>query len=281
MAANFSFTTQEFEEFRRYLKDRCGITLGDNKQYLVASRLGRLMQDMAVGSLGELVNRLQRDARSDLHARVIDAMTTNETYWFRDVHPFEILKKYLLPAMAAARPDRLRIWSTACSSGQEPYSISMAVQEFKESQPGKLPEAVEILATDISGPVLTAAREGLYDEITLARGLTVQRRQKFFDDKGAAGWQVKDIIRQRVRFMEMNLLHGYDLLGKFDLIYCRNVLIYFSNDMKREILAKMAKTMRPGAFLVMGVSESPVNYSDAFEIVRFDEGLVYRLIPRN
>jgi len=275
MVTSQSFTSQEYEEFRRFLRDSCGITLGENKQYLITSRLGRLMHEYAIHSLGDLVSRLRKQPQSDLHNRIIDAMTTNETYWFRDNYPFEILKNHVFPDFASRKLDRVRIWSTACSSGQEPYSISMTIQEYLEQYPGKLPDKFEILATDISSHMLGMARQGVYDDIALSRGLTPQRKQRFFSEIDSL-WQVKDAIRQRVKFTELNLLNTYDLLGKFDVIYCRNVLIYFSNEMKREILGKLANTMRPGGYLIMGVSESPINYSDAFEIIRHEEGLVYR-----
>ncbi len=181
----------------------------------------------------------------------------------------------MLADFAGRKFERVRIWSTACSSGQEPYSISMTIQEYLEANPGRLPDKFEILATDISSPMLAVAKQGIYDDISLSRGLTPQRKQRFFSEAGSS-WQVKNAIRQRVRFLELNLLNAYDLLGKFDVIYCRNVLIYFSNDMKREILGKLANAMRPGGYLIMGVSESPINYSDAFEILRHEEGLVYR-----
>jgi chemotaxis protein methyltransferase CheR len=279
MVINQSFTAQEYEEFRRYLHDSCGITLGENKQYLITSRLGRLMHEHAIHSLGELIALLRKDPHGDLPNRIIDAMTTNETYWFRDSYPFDILKSHILPDFAGRKLDRVRIWSAACSSGQEPYSISMTVQEYVESNPGKLPDRFEILATDISSPMLNVAKQAIYDDVALSRGLTPQRKQRYFDETDTL-WQVKDAIRQRVRFVELNLISSYDKLGKFDVIYCRNVLIYFSNDMKREILSKLANTMRRGGYLIMGVSESPINYSDAFDIIRYEEGLVYRLTAR-
>lgn len=271
-----SFSSQEYEEFQRFLKDSCGITLGDNKQYLVTSRLGRMMQELEIASLGDLVARLKRDPKGTLHNRIIDAMTTNETYWFRDGYPYEILKNRILPEIAGRTQGRARIWSTACSSGQEPYSISMIVEEYSEGGPESLPGGVEVVATDISGPMLNAARKGFYDDIALSRGLEPARRQKFFIETDAQ-WQIKDTVRQRVRFYEFNLLDGYGSLGRFDVIYCRNVLIYFSYDVKRDILNRMAKAMRPGGYLIMGVSESPLNYSSAFSVVRYEEGLVYRL----
>lgn len=276
MMTTQSFSSQEYEEFRRFLKDSCGITLGDNKQYLVTSRLGRMMQELSIASLGELVARLKRDPKGTLHNRIIDAMTTNETYWFRDGYPYEILKNRILPEIAGRNQDRARIWSTACSSGQEPYSISMIVDEYRESQPGKLPGGIEVVATDISTPMLTAARKAVYDDIALSRGLAPARRQRFFVETDAQ-WQVKDTVRQRVKFYELNLLDSYGSLGRFDVIYCRNVLIYFSYEVKRDILNRMAKAMRPGGYLIMGVSESPLNYSSAFSIARYEEGLVYRL----
>lgn len=275
MVTSQSFTTQEYEEFRHFLRDSCGITLGENKQYLITSRLGRLMHEHAIHSLGELVGLLRKQPRGALHNRIIDAMTTNETYWFRDVYPFEILKNHVLPDFAVRKFDRVRIWSTACSSGQEPFSISMMVHEYLEQNLGRLPDQFEIVATDISSPMLSIAKQGRYDDVALSRGLTPQRKQRFFSEVNGM-WQVRDAIRRRVNFLELNLLNGYELLGKFDVIYCRNVLIYFCNEVKREILGKLARALRPGGYLVMGVSESPINYSDAFEIIRYEEGLVYR-----
>lgn len=281
---NQSITPQEYQEFREFLEGASGIVLGDNKQYLVNSRLAALLTEMGVRSIGELINRVKRDVKPGLRERVVDAMTTNETLWFRDNFPFEILKSHILPELSGQRGRPVRIWSAACSSGQEPYSMSMIIQEYLHVKPGSLPRDVQITATDISPSILKHAKEAVYDAMTLARGLSDERRKRFFDVKGRAGdiqaksWQVKSEIRKRVTFSELNLMKkDYLLLGKFDVIFCRNVLIYFSAELKREILARFAQVLEPGGYLCLGASESVSGYVDSFETVRYQGGLVYRL----
>lgn len=274
---NQSITYDEYQEFREFLESASGIALGDNKQYLVNSRLGGLVTEMGLSSVGELVGRVKSDTKSGLRERIVDAMTTNETLWFRDHFPFEILKSHILPELAALRTRPARIWSAACSSGQEPYSMSMIIQEYLQTKPGSLPRDVQITATDISSSVLKDAKEGLYDAMALARGLSEERKKRFFDNKGK-GWQVKPEIRKRITFSEMNLMKkDYLGLGKFDVIFCRNVLIYFSSELKREILKRFAQVLEPGGYVCLGASESMSGYVDFFETVRYQGGLIYRL----
>lgn len=274
---NQSITYDEYQEFREFLESASGIALGDNKQYLVNSRLGSLVTEMGLSSVGELVGRVKSDTKSGLRERIVDAMTTNETLWFRDHFPFEILKSHILPELAALRARPARIWSAACSSGQEPYSMSMIIQEYLQTKPGSLPRDVQITATDISSSVLKDAKEGLYDAMALARGLSEERKKRFFDNKGK-GWQVKPEIRKRITFSEMNLMKkDYLALGKFDVIFCRNVLIYFSSELKREILKRFAQVLEPGGYVCLGASESMSGYVDFFETVRYQGGLIYRL----
>ena len=274
---NQSITPQEYREFHEFLEGASGIALGDNKQYLVNSRLASLMADMGLSSIGELMSRAKRDVRSDLRERIVDAMTTNETLWFRDNFPFEMLKSHILPELSGQRGQPARIWSAACSSGQEPYSMSMIIQEYLQAKPGSLPRDVQITATDISPSILKDAKEGVYDAMALARGLSEERKKRFFDVKGKA-WQVKPEIRKRITFSEMNLMKkDYLSLGKFDVIFCRNVLIYFSSELKRDILARFSQVLEPGGYLCLGASESVSAYVDCYETLRHQGGLVYRL----
>lgn len=276
--SNQSITPQEYQAFRVFLEAACGISLGDNKQYLVNSRLVSLLAEVDSHSIGELIERVKRDSNSDLRNRVVDAMTTNETLWFRDHFPFEILKSHILPELSSRRMARsARIWSAACSSGQEPYSMSMIAQEYLGAKPGSLAGDVQITATDISPSVLKDAKEGVYDAMALARGLSEERKKRFFDPKGNA-WKVKPEIARRVTFSEMNLMKKeYLSLGKFDVIFCRNVLIYFSSDLKSEILSRFIRVLEPEGYLCLGASESIAGYADAFETVRCQGGFVYRL----
>lgn len=267
---------KDYADFCVFLEQACGIVLGDNKHYLVKSRLNRLMQEFSFTSLGAMLDALKRDARSGLRERTIDAMTTNETMWFRDTYPYDILKQVIFAEMAKQRGRATRIWSAACSSGQESYSISMCVSEYQQANPGSLTGDVQIVATDISPTVLNMAKQATYDGLSVVRGLSEERKRRFFTKKGDA-WEVRPEIRNRARFTELNLLKSYVLLGRFDVIFCRNVLIYFSNDLKRDILTRMAQALNPGGFLLLGGSESPTGYTDAFEMVRSQQGVFYRL----
>jgi len=265
----------EYNTFRHYLEDACGIVLGENKHYLVTSRLKRVTEEFSFSSLSEMMSTLVKGNDRKLREKVIDAMTTNETMWFRDIYPFEILKKELLPELAVNKSP-IKIWSAASSTGQEAYSISMSVSEFQQSNPGKLTAPVEIVGTDISQTVVNKAKQGLYDELSVVRGLSPERRDKFFTKKDDE-WNINADIMKRTRFTELNLLNKYSLLGKFDIIFCRNVLIYFSSEMKKDILERMAQILKPGGTLILGGSESPTGYTKAFGMKRYPDGVVYRL----
>ncbi len=269
-------TSEDYNAFRSFLEGASGIVLGDNKHYLVTSRLTRLMREQGIESFSVLMQLINRDSK--MRHRIMDAMTTNETSWFRDSYPFDILKEQLLPEFASKQARQVRIWSAASSSGQEAYSLSMIVSEYFQKRPGSLPaNAVQILGTDISPTVLEQARSGIYEGVAASRGLSEERKRRFFKQT-ETGWQVKDDIRKRVSFRELNLMQGYAALGKFDIIYCRNVLIYFSADLKRDILARLARTLNPGGFLVLGGSESISSYSEDFELVRWRNGVIYKLV---
>lgn len=267
-------SASEYDVFRRFLEDACGIVLGDNKHYLVTSRLKRVTEEFAFPTLSDMMKKLVNGNDRRLREKVIDAMTTNETMWFRDTYPFEILKKELLPELAAKKQP-VRIWSAASSTGQEAYSISMTTSEFQQVNPGKLTATVEIVGTDISQTVVEQAKKGHYDELSVVRGLSPERRDKFFIHKDNQ-WSIRPEIAQRTRFTELNLLNNYSLLGKFDIIFCRNVLIYFSADLKKDILERMAQTLKPGGTLILGGSESPTGYTKEFAMVRYPDGVVYR-----
>ena len=275
-----SMTPEEYENFRAFLENACGIMLGDNKQYLIASRLSPLLAEYQIPSLGALIERLRKERRSELYERIVDAMTTNETLWFRDAFPFEILKQVILPEQARARAPGVRIWSAACSSGQEPYSISMTIEEFQRANPGALANNVQIIATDLSPSMLELARAGLYDAAAMARGISDERRRLFFGQRHGR-WEVREDLRRRVTFREHNLQQGFEPLGKFQAIFCRNVLIYFSADLKRDILARFAAALHPGGYLFLGAAEAITGYSDAFEMLRLPQGIVYRLKRAN
>jgi chemotaxis protein methyltransferase CheR len=235
----------------------------------------RVMIEYKLGSLSELVEEIKHDRSAGLRERIIEAMTTNETSWFRDIQPYDSLKQTLLPEIAKQNKDRIRIWSAACSSGQEPYSIAITAHEFQLGNPGLFSGNVEIIATDISPAMLKTAQDGVYDDMSLARGINDERRKRYFT-RHHEGWQVSAQLRSRVAFRELNLLQSYALLGKFDIIFCRNVLIYFSRDSKADILNRMARCLNPGGYLFLGGSESMTSICDCFEMMKMGSTVVYK-----
>ncbi|WP_165669847.1 protein-glutamate O-methyltransferase CheR [Metapseudomonas otitidis] len=268
----------DFEQFRTFLEKTCGILLGSNKQYLVSSRLNKLMEQNGIKTLSELVQKIQNAPRSGLREQVVDAMTTNETLWFRDTYPFEVLKSRILPELIKANPNQpLRIWSAASSSGQEPFSISMSIDEFERTNLGQLKAGVRIVATDLSTAMLAACRAGEYDSLAMGRGLSQERLTRFFDPKGPGRWVVKPAIRNRVEFRALNLLDSYASLGKFDIVFCRNVLIYFSADVKKDILTRIHATLKPGGYLFLGASEALNGLPDLYQMVQCNPGIIYKV----
>jgi chemotaxis protein methyltransferase CheR len=270
-----TISDQDYKEFCRFLESQCGIVLGDSKQYLVRSRLSPLVTKYNHDSLSTLLKDVALGRNRELRIAAVDAMTTNETLWFRDTYPFVVLAEKLLPELAAnKRP--LKIWSAASSSGQEPYSMAMTILETQQKKPGMLPN-VSITATDISATMLDLCRQGIYDNLALGRGLSPERRRAFFDEVGDGRMKVKDNVKRLVTFKPQNLMESYSMLGKFDIIFCRNVLIYFSADMKSKVLNQMANSLNPGGYLMLGASESLTGLTDRFEMVRCNPGIVYKL----
>lgn len=265
----------DYQRFRRFLEEACGILLGEGKQYLIVSRLTRLLRDENIANLSELMTSIEKGYPRHLRDAVIDAMTTNETSWFRDKQPFETLEQVVLPELEKLRGGPLRIWSSACSSGQEPYTISMILSEYSRKNPTTRLSASQITGTDISASMLTQAKKAEYEDVALGRGLSDVRRHQFFSKKEDC-WQVIDEVKNRVSFREQNLLQGFSTLGKFDIIFCRNVLIYFSSERKQDILKRMALSLNRGGYLFLGASETISGYSDAFELVRTPFSTVYR-----
>lgn len=267
---------QDFDQFRMFLERSSGILLGSNKQYLVSSRLNKLMEQHGLKSLGELVRKMESQPRSGLREQVIDAMTTNETLWFRDSYPFEVMRTRVLPELLKASGNRLRIWSAACSSGQEPYSLAMTIDEYERSNPTQPKPSIQIVATELSASMLAACKAAEYDSLAIARGLSSERLHRYFDVKEPGRWVVKPAIRNRVEFRMLNLLDSYAALGKFDVVFCRNVLIYFSADVKKDILRRIHATLRPGGYLFLGASEALNGLPDLYQMIQCSPGIIYK-----
>ena len=271
-----SISPDEYESFREFLEDASGIVLGDNKHYLITSRITRLMTELSIQSFSELLDRIHDDHR--LRHRIMDAMTTNETSWFRDTYPYDFLKEKFFPERARQSGELIRIWSAACSTGQEPYSISIASNEFMVKNPGLIgADGVQVWGTDISSNALQLARAGSYDDVALSRGMSPELRKRYFRQEGNQ-WRVSDDVKKRVNFQELNLKAGFASLGKFDIIFCRNVLIYFAPALKADIMYRMSQSLKPNGYLILGGSETISGYSEEFEILRWKSvGVIYQL----
>ena len=256
-------TPSEYEFLRKLLKERSGLDLSADKQYLVESRLVPLARRVGMAGISELVQKAKTGSAETLIGEVVEAMTTNETFFFRDKIPFEHLRDTMLPALLQARAARraLRIWCAASSTGQEPYSIAMLLKEMGAALSGW---RVEIVATDLSQGVLEKSRAALFSQFEVQRGLPIQLLVKYFAQVGEM-WQLNADVRAMVTHRQLNLLQDFSHLGSFDVIFCRNVLIYFDQDTKINIFGRLAKTMEADGFLVLGAAETVVGLTDVFK----------------
>ncbi|AUC98905.1 chemotaxis protein CheR [Bradyrhizobium sp. SK17] len=255
-------TPLDYEYLRKLLKERSGLDLSADKQYLVESRLLPLARRSNLNGIPELVQRMKGGAEP-LTSEVVEAMTTNETFFFRDKIPFDHLKDAVLPALAQARAARraLRIWCAASSTGQEPYSIAMLLKEMTALFSGW---RIEIVATDLSQAVLEKSRAGLFSQFEVQRGLPIHLLVKYFAQKGEL-WQLNADIRSMVQHRQLNLLQDLSHLGTFDVIFCRNVLIYFDQQTKAGIFGKVARMLEPDGVLALGAAESVVGITNLFK----------------
>jgi chemotaxis protein methyltransferase CheR len=254
-------TPPDYEYLRKILKERSGLDLSADKQYLVESRLVPLARKAGLAGIPELVAKMKSGAER-LASEVVEAMTTNETFFFRDKIPFDHLRDTILPALMQTRASRksIRIWSAASSTGQEPYSIAMCLKEKAAQFAGW---RFEIVATDLSQEVLEKSKAGIYSQFEVQRGLPIQLLVKYFTQTGEL-WQINADIRGMVQHRQLNLLQDFSHLGKFDVIFCRNVLIYFDQETKISIFERMSKVTEPDGMLMLGAAESVVGITDAF-----------------
>lgn len=253
-------TELEFEYLRSFLKQRSGLALTAEKRYLVESRLTPVCRRFGLATLGELIGSLKLGQDGAIERAVVEAMTTNETFFFRDRIPFDLFRDTILPEALArnASRRRLRIWCAAASTGQEPYSLAMLLQEAAPRLAGW---QVEIVATDLSTEVIEKAKLGLYSHFEVQRGLPVQWLIKYFTQIGEQ-WQIAQSLRSMVDYRQLNLLHSFASLGQFDVIYCRNVLIYFDAPTKSDVLARLAAQLAPGGALLLGAAETVIGLTD-------------------
>ena len=261
----------DFDFVARMLKERSGLVIGRDKAYLLESRLMPLARKRGLKSLEELVGAMRSSRDEGLMRDVTEAMTTNESFFFRDIKPFDQFRDVVLPQMMQQRSSKrtIRIWSAACSSGQEAYSLAMMLKENSAKLAGW---RIEIVGTDISVEMLEKAKAGLYSQFEVQRGLPIQMLVKYFKKKDES-WQIDSALRGMVQFKEYNLLHDLRTLGQFDIVFCRNVLIYFDQGTKGRVLESISKQMPDDGILYLGGAETVLGISDRFRPIPNQRGI--------
>jgi chemotaxis protein methyltransferase CheR len=257
------------------VRDRSAIELDVSKAYLIEARLAPVARENGFASIADLIQGVRSKRRPELESRLVEAMTTNETSFFRDIHPFEALRTTLLPELRARNAARrtLNIWSAACSTGQELYSIAMHVREhFPDLAAWK----VQLIGTDLSDDVLERARAASFSQVEVNRGLPAALLVKYFERNGMH-WQIRPELRGMAAFTKLNLIERWPPLPSMDIVFLRNVLIYFSPETKRAILEKVRQVMAPQAVLFLGAAETTMGLDASFERVQVDNSVFYRL----
>jgi chemotaxis protein methyltransferase CheR len=268
----------DFDYVSGLVHSEAALVLSPGKEYLVETRLGTLAQREGFASLAALIQQMRTEVKlNSLHHKAIEALTTNETFFFRDFHPFEALRRFIIPELLERRAHarRLTIWSAACSTGQEPYSLAMLLREHF---PQLADWTVSILATDLSDAVLTVAREGKYSQFEVNRGLPASYLVKFFT-KQKETWCVKEEVKKMVEFRPMNLIQPWPVMPPLDLVFMRNVMIYFDVETKKTILKKIRNCLLPHGCLFLGTAETTTTLDHQYEAVTYGKAVVYRLHP--
>lgn len=271
----------ELALLRQYVAEACCIHLGEEKGYLFEARLGSTIAQSGATGIADFVRMARADTTGRLRDRIIDAMTTHETYWFRDERPWASLRGHLLPTLAASLRTgaraRIRVLCAACSTGQEPYSLAMLIDTLcsEGKLPGVRPEQFDIIGTDVSAGTLMLASAGRYNSIEISRGLAEQWRQRYFIAQGPI-WMLREDLRRRVTFKRHNLQDDLQAFGSFDLLFCRNVAIYFDAEFKRRLFPRLAAALVPGGHLLLGGSESLLTHQELFASETIGEAVFYR-----
>ncbi|MCF6215632.1 MAG: protein-glutamate O-methyltransferase CheR [Emcibacter sp.] len=261
---------EDFELLSKILKERSGLVLSEDKVYLLESRLTPIARKKGMETLDDLINEIRLRRKEDLLREVTDAMTTNESFFFRDNTPFDLFKEDVLPALMKNRANkRLRIWCAAASTGQEPYSLGIILKEMEAQLSGW---TIEIIGTDLSQDVLDKAKAGIYSQFEVQRGLPIKLLMKYFTQAGEM-WQISEDIRNMVAYKPYNLLDSFGALGKFDVIFCRNVLIYFHQETKADVLNRLREQMPEDGTLFLGAAETVLGLTDKFKPVSGKRGL--------
>lgn len=268
-------SSSDFEYISQLARERAALILEPGKEYLVESRLSPLARDAGYDSLEDLVAWMRANPYNGIHGKVVEALLTHETFFFRDISPFDALRTLILPALREklAMGRRPTIWSAACSSGQEAYSIAMLLNEF---YPDLVAAGTTILATDISEPMLARTRSGIYNTIEINRGLPAHMLMKYFDHNGIE-WQVRAELRKMVDVRYFNLVGDWSSIPLMDVVFMRNVLIYFDTDTKKKILSRVRSVLRPDGYLFLGTAETTMNLDDSWRRVPYDRASFYQV----
>jgi chemotaxis protein methyltransferase CheR len=275
MKQTMSVNTNDFEFICQLVYQHSAVVLHAEKSYLADLYLQPIAESAGFGSISDLVGYLQTQPFSNLHSQVIESLVTNETSFFRDHHPFEALKKFILPELIKKRTIErsLNIWCAACSNGQEPYSIAMLIKEYF---PMLANWSVKLIASDFSSKVLAKAKQGRYNQLEIQRGLPKNFRDRYFHQLDC-DWQIQPEILQMVEFRQLNLVQSWTSLPKHDVIFLRNVLIYFDTATKKSLLKKIKQNLNPDGYLFLGNAETTIHLDTAFTRVQFDKAICYRL----
>jgi chemotaxis protein methyltransferase CheR len=262
----------DFQFISQLLKQRSGLALTPDKEYLLETRLQPIARHRNCADLESLIALLRRSTGDEsLLREITEAMTTNESMFFRDNKPFEQFKEVVVPRIRERKPGgRMRIWSAACSNGQEPYSLSMTMLENRALMGGL---TAEILATDLDTQVLARAQDGVYTQFEVQRGMPITLLLKYFSQIDGNQWRIKDEVKAALSFRQHNLLQNCASLGKFDVIFCRNVLIYFDEDTKRAVLGRLADALEPHGLLFLGAAETVISFSERFKPLTEHRGM--------
>jgi chemotaxis protein methyltransferase CheR len=270
----------EQKNLAQYVYSLCSITLDESKGYLIESRLASLVEDSGCASYAALLAKAKADISRALERKIIDAITTNETSFFRDISPFDLLRHKIVPELIDRRARtgaaRIRIWSAACSTGQELYSIAIMLKELLGDTDRY---GIRLFGTDISNDAVARASRGLFSPVEISRGLSEAQRSKYFAQVGG-GWQIRDEIRGMASFQKLNLMADFSAVGRFDVIFCRNVAIYFTEKDRIPLFARMEKALEPGGYLVIGAMESPNGICPQFESKRHLRAVYYQVKAR-
>lgn len=270
-----ALTATDFDYIRKMIYEQSAIVLEPGKEYLVEARLQPLAQREGLATIQDLVIKMRADKFNGLQQKVVDAMTTNETSFFRDVHPFEVFKKVVIPDIMTKRAStkELNIWCGASSSGQEPYTLAMVL---RDAFPSLLNWKITFIASDISQQMLTRSRNGMYSQLEINRGLPAAFLVKYFQRVGME-WQIKEDLRKLIDFRELNLCTSWPSMPKMDVVFMRNVLIYFDVNTKKTILGKIRQTIKSDGYLFMGAAETTLNLDDSFVRTEYQQSGCYRL----